>query len=90
MSYIQENRGREWLLSAGVRPTRQRLTLAKLLIGDGLNRHVCAESLHETVCNNSLNVSLATIYNTVHAFKNKNYLKEISINSYKSYFDTKV
>ena len=41
MSYIQENRGREWLLSAGVRPTRQRLTLAKLLIGDGLNRHVC-------------------------------------------------
>ena len=43
MVNIQENRGREWLKSAGVRPTRQRLTLAELLIGDGLNRHVCAE-----------------------------------------------
>jgi len=68
MSNIQENRSRKWLLSAGVRPTRQRLTLAALLIGDGLNRHVCAESLHETVCSNSLNVSLATIYNTLRYF----------------------
>ena len=89
MSYIQENRAREWLLRAGVRPTRQRLTLAKLLIGDGLNRHVCAESLHETVCNNSLNVSLATIYNTLRVFCEAGLMHEIHVDGHKSYFDTR-
>ena len=79
MVNIQENRGREWLKSAGVRPTRQRLTLAELLIGDGLNRHVCAESLHETVCSNSLNVSLATIYNTLRTFCDAGLMHEIHV-----------
>ena len=89
MSNIQENRSRKWLLSAGVRPTRQRLTLAALLIGDGLNRHVCAESLHETVCSNSLNVSLATIYNTLRIFCDAGLMHEIHVDGHKSYFDTR-
>jgi len=89
MSNIKENRSRKWLLSAGVRPTRQRLTLAALLIGDGLNRHVCAESLHETVCSNSLNVSLATIYNTLRIFCDAGLMHEIHVDGHKSYFDTR-
>ena len=57
-------RAAAWLASAGLRPTRQRLVLAELLVGDGLNRHVTAEGLHAA----SEAVSLATVYNTLRAF----------------------
>ena len=84
-----EIRSRNWLSSANVRPTRQRLALAALLVGDGLNRHVCAESLHETVCEKSLSVSLATIYNTLRTFCDAGLMHEIHVDGHKSYFDTR-
>ena len=61
-------RAAAWLTGAGLRPTRQRLALAELLVGDGRNRHVTAESLHEAARRLDAPVSLATVYNTLRAF----------------------
>ena len=58
----------DWLKAGGLRPTRQRLALASLLVGDGQNRHVTAESLHAAVGQSDERVSLATVYNTLRAF----------------------
>ena len=80
-------RASEWLLSAGLRPTRQRLTLAALLIGDGQNRHVTAESLHEAAQGEK--VSLATVYNTLRAFCDAGLMTEITVDGARSYFDTR-
>ena len=79
------------LRSSGLRPTKQRLEICKVLYNREKTFHFTIEELSKILKKNSKeNISLATIYNTVHAFKNKNYLKEISINSNKSYFDTNV
>ena len=75
------------LKEANLRPTKQRVSLVANIYKYG-NRHVSAESLHKEILDTGDNVSLATVYNTVHAFKKKGYLKEISVNSEKSYFDT--
>ena len=56
--------GAKWLTDAGLRPTRQRVALASLLVGDGKDRHVTAESLFEDVRTQGESVSLATVYNT--------------------------
>ena len=53
----------EWLAKAGLRPTRQRMTLAHLLVGDGQHRHVTAESLFDAAKGQGDAVSLATVYN---------------------------
>ncbi|RBI84325.1 transcriptional repressor [Rhodosalinus halophilus] len=82
------NRGAEWLSGAGLRPTRQRLTLAALLVGDGRNRHVTAESLFAAVQDSGEKVSLATVYNTLRAFCDAGLMKEITVDGSKSYFDT--
>ena len=58
----------DWLATAGLRPTRQRVTLAALLVGDGQHRHVTAESLFEAARDKGDGVSLATVYNTLSAF----------------------
>jgi Fur family iron response transcriptional regulator len=63
-----EERGRDWLGRAGLRPTRQRLSLAALLVGDGADRHVTAESLFAAAEGVGEPVSLATVYNTLRAF----------------------
>ena len=77
------------LRSSGLRPTKQRLEICKVLYNREKTFHFTIEELSKILKKNSKeSISLATIYNTVHAFKNKNYLKEISINSNKSYFDT--
>ena len=77
------------LRSSGLRPTKQRLEICKILYNREKTFHFTIEELSKILKKNSKeSISLATIYNTVHAFKNKNYLKEISINSNKSYFDT--
>lgn len=89
MTATPETRSIDWLNSASVRPTRQRLALARLLIGDGQNRHVCAESLHEAVCAQEESVSLATVYNTLRAFCGAGLLHEIRVDGHKSYFDTR-
>jgi Fur family iron response transcriptional regulator len=89
MTLTPNSRSLEWLNSADVRPTRQRLALADLLVGDGENRHVCAESLHEAVCEKELSVSLATVYNTLRAFCDAGLMHEIQVDGHKSYFDTR-
>ena len=77
------------LRSSGLRPTKQRLKICEVLFNRDITFHFTVNNLAERI-SKELNekISLATVYNTVHAFKNKGYLKEISINSDKSYFDT--
>ena len=84
MLTIHEIRSRDWLNNANVRPTRQRLALAALLVGDGLNRHVCAESLHEAVCEKALTVSLATVYNTLRTFCGAGLMHESHVDAHRS------
>ena len=79
------------LRSSGLRPTKQRLKICEVLFNRDKTFHFTINDLAKTVSNQLCEkISLATIYNTVHAFKNKGYLKEISINSDKSYFDTNI
>ena len=81
----------EKLRSSGLRPTKQRIAICKLLFDRKNTFHFTINNLNNILKNSSVEkISLATIYNTIHAFKKKGYLKEISINSYKSYFDTNV
>lgn len=89
MTTEHEHRGARWLRSAGLRPTRQRLALASLLVGDGQDRHVTAESLHASAQNGSETVSLATVYNTLRAFCEAGLVNEIPMDGNKSYFDTR-
>ncbi len=77
-----------WLSGAGLRPTRQRLLLAHLLVGDGRDRHVTAESLYAAAQASGEAVSLATVYNTLRAFCAAGLLREITVDGSKSYFDT--
>ena len=81
----------EKLRSSGLRPTKQRIEICKLLFGRKDTFHFTINNLKNILRkNSSKKISLATIYNTVHAFKSKGYLKEISINGDQSYFDTNV
>ncbi len=77
----------ERLRSAGLRPTRQRLALARLLF-DGCDRHISAEQLHSEAMAQGVRVSLATVYNTLHQFTGGGLLREIIVESGRSYFDT--
>ena len=81
--------GSEWLKAAGLRPTRQRLMLADLLVGDGKNRHVTAESLYAQALNAGERVALATVYNTLRAFCRAGLVQEVTVDGSKSYFDTR-
>ena len=75
------------LRGASLRPTRQRLALAELLF-QNRDRHVSAEDLYDEARSNGADVSLATIYNTLHQFTQCGLLRAISIDSTKTYFDT--
>ncbi|OHC76254.1 MAG: transcriptional repressor [Rhodospirillales bacterium RIFCSPLOWO2_01_FULL_65_14] len=75
------------LRSVGLRPTRQRLALARLLFENG-DRHVTAEMLHAEAQAAAIRVSLATVYNTLHQFTTAGLLREIVVDSQRSYFDT--
>ena len=88
MTDIATERSANWLAGAGLRPTRQRMTLATLLVGDGRDRHVTAESLFEAATNADEKVSLATVYNTLKAFCDAGLMREITVDGTKSYFDT--
>ena len=79
------------LRQSGLRPTKQRLKICEVLFSTEKTFHFTINDLKKILEEKlSEKISLATVYNTVHAFKTKNYLKEISINSDKSYFDTNV
>lgn len=75
------------LKAAGLRPTRQRLALAKLLLESG-DRHVTAEQLHCEAGDAGIKVSLATVYNTLHQFTKAELLREVVVESGRAYFDT--
>lgn len=77
----------ERLRIAGLRPTRQRMALARLLFDQGA-RHISAEMLHGEAQAASIRVSLATVYNTLHQFTEVGLLREIIVDSQRSYFDT--
>lgn len=83
------DRSAEWLKTGGLRPTRQRLALAELLVGDGMNRHVTAESLYALSSAAGEKVSLATVYNTLRAFCDAGLMNEVVVDGSKSYFDTR-
>ncbi len=77
----------ERLREVNLRPTRQRLALARLLFA-GADRHVTAESLHKQALANRARVSLATVYNTLHQFTEAGLLREVVVDAARSYFDT--
>ena len=81
-------RAGRWLATGGLRPTRQRLVLAGLLVGDGRNRHVTAESLFDAARHAGTRVSLATVYNTLRSFTEAGLMAEIKVDGIRSYFDT--
>ena len=79
----------EKLRSSGLRPTKQRIEICKLLFDRKKTFHFTITDLCKIIKKEiNKKISLATIYNTVHSFKKKGYLKEISVNREKSYFDT--
>ena len=81
----------EKLRESGLRPTRQRLKICEVLFSPEKTFHFTINDLTKIIEDKlSEKISLATVYNTVHAFQKKGYLKEISINSDKSYFDTNI
>ena len=79
------------LRNSGLRPTKQRLKICEVLFNRDKTFHFTINDLAKNIAKNfNEKISLATIYNTVHAFKDKGYLKEITISSDKSYFDTNI
>ena len=77
------------LRSSGLRPTKQRLTICKVLFDRKDTFHFTIDNLKKKIEKNTkTKISLATVYNTVHAFKNNGYLKEISLQGNKTFFDT--
>ena len=79
------------LRSSGLRPTKQRIKICEVLFDSNKTFHFTIKELAKMIENKAnTKVSLATIYNTVHAFNQKGHLKEIAINSSESYFDTNI
>jgi len=79
----------EKLRKSGLRPTKQRIEICEVLFNSDKTFHFTINDLVKMIENNaSKKISLATLYNTIHAFEKKGYLKEIAINSSQSYFDT--
>ena len=85
MKYIDK------LRNSGLRPTKQRLQICEVLFDTDKTFHFTINELEQKIKNQIGNkISLATVYNTVHAFEKKGYLKQIPINSNQTYFDTNV
>jgi Fur family iron response transcriptional regulator len=75
--------------AAGLRPTRQRIALGRLLFAER-DRHVTAESLHQEAGRTGAKLSLATVYNTLHQFTGAGLLRQVIVDGEKKYFDTNV
>ena len=85
MKYIEK------LRNSGLRPTKQRLQICDVLFNTEKTFHFTINELNQKIKKQiNTKISLATIYNTVHAFEKKGYLKQIPINSNQTYFDTNV
>ena len=84
------NRSLNWVSRAGLRPTKQRIKLAQILIGDGENKHITAEGLFDLVKKSDVSVSLATVYNALKAFCDAGLINEVMVDGGKSYFDTRL
>ena len=81
----------EKLREVGLRPTKQRIKICEVLYSREKTFHFTINDLVKIISEKmNQKISLATVYNTVHAFEKKGYLKEISIDSHKSYFDTNI
>ncbi len=79
------------LRSSGLRPTKQRVEIAKFLFEREKTFHFTVESLNRLLTKKSVSkIALATIYNTVHAFKTAGHLSEVEVRGNKTYFDTNV
>ena len=79
------------LRQSGLRPTKQRIKICEVLFNSTQTFHFTIKDLVKIIENQAnTKVSLATVYNTVHAFNKKGYLKEIPINSSQSYYDTNI
>tara|TARA_B100000575_G_scaffold71115_1_gene55342 strand:+ start:77 stop:490 length:414 start_codon:yes stop_codon:yes gene_type:complete len=79
------------LRNSGLRPTKQRIKICEVLFNEEKTFHFTINDLVKKIkSETSDKISLATVYNTVHAFRKKEYLKEISIDSNQSYFDTNI
>ncbi len=79
-----------WLYKVGLRPTKQRILLANLLMGDGKHQHFTAEDLFEKAKICKLKVSLATVYNTLHSFSESGLLNKVIVDGSRCYFDTRL
>lgn len=77
------------LRRAGLRPTRQRVSLAALIFQNG-DRHLTAEDLHGEATSNGVDVSLATVYNTLHQFTDVKLLRVLALEGSKTFFDTNI
>jgi Fur family iron response transcriptional regulator len=77
------------LRQAGLRPTRQRMALASLLYAKG-DRHLTVEELHEEAADAGIDVSLATVYNTLHQFTEARMIRVLAVEGSRTYFDTNV
>ncbi len=85
MKYIDK------LRNSGLRPTKQRLKICEVLFNTERTFHFTINELEQKIKDKINNkISLATIYNTVHAFEKKGYLKQIPVNSNQTYFDTNI
>ena len=85
MKYIDK------LRNSGLRPTKQRLQICEVLFSTEKTFHFTINELEKKIKDKvNSKISLATVYNTVHAFEKKGYLKQIPINSNQTYFDTNV
>ena len=85
MKYIEK------LRNSGLRPTKQRLQICQVLFESKKTFHFTINDLAKKIkTQTNDDISLATVYNTVHAFEKKGYLKQIPINSNQTYFDTNV
>ena len=85
MKYIDK------LRNSGLRPTKQRLQICEVLFNTEKTFHFTVNELERKIKDKINNkISLATIYNTVHAFEKKGYLKQIPVNSNQTYFDTNI
>ena len=95
---LREPRIEARLRGAGLRPTRQRVSLGHILFGPGDDkgdehggdRHVSAECLHEEAARRGIHVSLATVYNTLHQFTQAGLLRAVAVDSSRQWFDTNV
>ena len=81
----------EKLRNSGLRPTKQRVKISEMLFSTDKTFHFTIKQLVKMLENsNNFKVSVATVYNTIHALKKKGYIKEIPINSSQSYYDTNI